>query len=138
MKVHSGLKEYALTSALNDHRFSPISAKELPHLDCGVSLLTNFEEGQDYLDWEIGKHGIWIEFTNEQGRRKTATYLPEVMPEQGWTKVEAIDSLLRKGGFAGKITQAVRDDIKLTRYQSSKTTVTWEEYDEWRKSVLTN
>ena len=53
-----------------------------------------------------------------------ATYLPEVALEQGWTKIEAIDSLLRKGGFVGKITEDVRRKIVLTRYQSSKHTVT--------------
>ncbi|KAJ3295792.1 AMME chromosomal region protein 1-like [Borealophlyctis nickersoniae] len=132
MKLHAGLKEYALTSALKDRRFSPISLKELKKLDCGVSLLTHFEAGEDYLDWEVGKHGIWIEFEDDGGCRRTATYLPEVMPEQGWTKLEAIDSLLRKGGFEGRITQRVRESIKLTRYQSSKTTVTYEEYIAFR------
>ena len=31
----------------------------------------------------MGIHGIRIEFTNERGHRKTATYLPEVAKEQG-------------------------------------------------------
>ena len=33
--------------------------------------------------WQIGRHGIRIEFINEKGHRKTATYLPEVATEQG-------------------------------------------------------
>jgi len=32
---------------------------------------------------QIGRHGIRIEFINEKGHRKTATYLPEVATEQG-------------------------------------------------------
>lgn len=35
------------------------------------------------MDWEVGVHGIRIEFINENGSRRTATYLPEVAPEQG-------------------------------------------------------
>lgn len=66
----------------------------------------------------------------ENGRKTTATYLPEVMPEQGWTKVEAIDSLLRKGGFRARITDGVRSRIRLTRYQSEKARMT---YSEWRE-----
>ncbi|TPX31067.1 hypothetical protein SmJEL517_g05494 [Synchytrium microbalum] len=58
----------------------------------------------------------------------STTYLPEVAPEQGWTKIEAIDSLLRKGGYSGRITDQVRQKIVLTRYQSSKYTITYEEY----------
>eukprot|EP00128_Syssomonas_multiformis_P014054 Colp12_sorted_trinity150504_noHs@26942 len=126
--LYHGLKDYAITSAVRDSRFQPISKKEVSSLLCSVSLLTNFEEANNHLDWEIGIHGIWIEFTNESGRRQTATYLPEVMPEQGWTKEEAIHSLLRKGGYSREITHAVISTIKLTRYQSEKHTVSYVEY----------
>lgn len=39
MNLHSGLKEYALTSALKDTRFDPISREELPKLTVSVSIL---------------------------------------------------------------------------------------------------
>ena len=48
-----------------------------------VSILRQFEEARDYRDWDIGTHGIRIEFYNERGVKKTATYLPEVAPDQG-------------------------------------------------------
>ncbi|KNC98390.1 uncharacterized protein SPPG_06096 [Spizellomyces punctatus DAOM BR117] len=134
LPLHSGLKEYALTSSLRDRRFSPVKERELPNLSCGVSLLTEFEDGKDYLDWEIGTHGIWIEFRTDSGSRRSATYLPEVAAEQGWTKLEAIDSLLRKGGHTGKITDKLRKSIQLTRYQSSKTAVTYSDYVQWKGS----
>ena len=70
-------------SALRDSRFSPVQPKELPSLQCGISLLTDFEEADHHLDWDVGTHGIWIEFRNELGLKETATFLPEVMPEQG-------------------------------------------------------
>lgn len=34
---------------------------------------------------QVGKNGIRIEFVNEKGHKKTATYLPEVATEQGNT-----------------------------------------------------
>ncbi|KAL0138177.1 AMMECR1 domain-containing protein [Mucor lusitanicus] len=121
MPLHTGLTKYALVSALQDRRFSPITLSEIPVLTCAVSLLTDFEIADDYLDWEIGIHGIWIEFVNADGEKETATYLPEVMEEQGWTKQEAIKSLLRKGGYYGPVTEAYcRESIVLTRYQSQK------------------
>ena len=40
-------------------------------------------DAADFLDWEIGVHGIRIEFYTERGSKKTATYLPEVPREQG-------------------------------------------------------
>lgn len=48
-----------------------------------ISILRHFEDAIDYLDWEIGVHGIRIEFHNEKGNKQTATFLPEVAKEQG-------------------------------------------------------
>jgi len=39
MNLHNGLKEYALTSALKDSRFDPITRDELPRLTVSVSIL---------------------------------------------------------------------------------------------------
>ena len=77
---------------------------------------------------QVGVHGIQIEFPTKD-RLKTATYLPEVAEEQGWTKLQAIDSLLRKGGYADIITEHFRvTQVRLTRYKTEKCTVTYEEY----------
>lgn len=70
-------------SAMKDTRFNPVARDELPRLHVSVSILCHFEDAADFLDWEIGTHGIRIEFFNERGAKKTATYLPEVPPEQG-------------------------------------------------------
>ena len=105
MHLHTGLREYATTryyfyikdnknikkyfkynniySAFKDSRFNPITLEELPRLHVSVSILRHFEDGADYLDWIIGVHGIRIEFHNEKGNKRTATYLPDVAIEQG-------------------------------------------------------
>lgn len=70
-------------SAFKDSRFNPITREELPRLHVSVSILRHFEDGVDYLDWEVGVHGIRIEFHNEKGNKRTATYLPDVATEQG-------------------------------------------------------
>jgi len=133
MNLHIGLREYAITSAFKDSRFSPITRDELSKLHVSVSILRHFEDGQNYADWEIGIHGIRIEFHTEKGSKRTATYLPEVAPEQGWDRIQTIDSLLRKGGYKGVITNEVRLSLRLTRYQSEKITVSYQEYkDYWR------
>nr|XP_056715330.1 nuclear protein AMMECR1 isoform X2 [Euleptes europaea] len=114
--------------ALKDSRFPPMTREELPRLFCSVSLLTNFEDVCDYMDWEVGVHGIRIEFINEKGSKRTATYLPEVAKEQGWDHIQTIDSLLRKGGYKAPITNDFRKTIKLTRYRSEKMTMSYTEY----------
>ncbi|KAI8845120.1 ammecr1 protein [Chytriomyces cf. hyalinus JEL632] len=136
LPLSTGLRKYAEIAAFNDTRFNPISAKELPLLSCGVSLLVDFEAANDYVDWTVGVHGIWIEFESESGAVKTATYLPEVALEQEWDHAEAVDSLLRKGGYKGKITEIFRNKIKVTRYQSLKHTISFQEYVAWRDGQL--
>lgn len=43
-------------SAFNDYRFYPIKEKEIPSLQCSVSLLHSFEDAKDYKDWEVALH----------------------------------------------------------------------------------
>ncbi|KAI5481860.1 U3 small nucleolar RNA-associated protein 14 [Pseudohyphozyma bogoriensis] len=64
MPLGEGLQEYAMISAFKDHRFDPITASELARLECGVSLLTDFELCDNYLDWTIDVHGIYLQFPN--------------------------------------------------------------------------
>lgn len=45
-------------SAFNDFRFYPITAKEIPSLQCSVSLLHSFEDAKDYKDWEVLSHFV--------------------------------------------------------------------------------
>ncbi|KAF9008822.1 AMMECR1 domain-containing protein [Cyathus striatus] len=158
MSLHEGLAEYALISAFRDSRFRKIDKSELPSLECGISLLTDFEDAESYLDWTIGVHGIYISFphpstvisssgapsplsssadlprvTNKQ--KFTATYLPDVIPEQGWDKIEAIDSAIYKAGWTGQITEDIRRSVKLRRYQSRKCVVGWGDYINWRQKM---
>uniref|UniRef100_A0A1I7ZTZ5 AMMECR1 domain-containing protein n=1 Tax=Steinernema glaseri TaxID=37863 RepID=A0A1I7ZTZ5_9BILA len=127
LSLRKGLPEYACISAFNDRRFSPIALGEVPLLHCSVSLLVNFEDTEDYRDWEIGVHGIDIQFY-ENGRRLTAVYLPEVAEEQGWNHVETLDNLMRKGGFQGRISEADRRTVRMTRFQSEKVSMSYDDY----------
>ncbi|XP_047332240.1 uncharacterized protein At2g38710-like [Impatiens glandulifera] len=132
----TGFKDYALTSALRDPRFPPIQPKELPYLECTVSILANYEYNLQYNDWEVGKHGIIIEFTDPNNNsRRSATYLPEVAAHEGWSNIEAIDSLMRKSGYKGSITESLRKCIKLTRYQSTLFTMHYSEYVSYVKTT---
>ncbi|KAJ8030322.1 AMMECR1-like protein [Holothuria leucospilota] len=134
MNLHDGLREYAVSSAFKDSRFPPINREELSRLHCSVSLLRHFEQAKDHQDWEVGKHGIRIEFYNEKGTRKTATYLPEVASEQRWDRIQTIDSLLRKGGYKSSITNEFRKTVSVTRYQSEKLSISYAEYISNRKN----
>ncbi|XP_020085537.1 uncharacterized protein At2g38710-like isoform X3 [Ananas comosus] len=172
-RLINGFRDYALTSALKDRRFPPIQAKELPYLECTVSILTNYETALHFLDWEcrrgnsplatlpafydpmgnigvefqkseilmstssaslsfcthIGKHGLIIEFTDPDCNiRRSATYLPEIAAQEGWTKIETIDSLMNKAGYYGFINESLRKKLHVTRYESTLYTMHYSDY----------
>jgi len=133
---------FVMSSAFRDSRFSPLQEQEMSHLEVCVSLLVKYESASNYLDWEVrnevlfltssffqqvGVHGIIIEFENDR-KRYSATYLPEVASEQGWNQEQAIESLVRKAGYKGRVTPTLLQSISLTRYQSSKERLSHTEY----------
>ncbi|OAX81605.1 hypothetical protein ACJ72_04048 [Emergomyces africanus] len=162
-ELAAGLKSYALTSAFGDTRFPPIPPSLLPSLSCSLTLLSSFETCSHALDWNLGTHGIRISFIY-RGRRFGATYLPDVAVEQGWTKEETVESLMRKAGWDGysgstgsgrvarrflrgsvnssssanSATGKPWEDVsefKTVRYQGLKAGATFAEWQEWRKWV---
>ena len=120
--LEKNLKEFALTAALEDDRFPPISQKEIKNLNVGISLLINFEKAKDCWDWEIGKHGIEINFGHYG-----ATFLPEVPVEHNMDKRTTLEHLVEKAGYYGDL-EDVEKKIKLTRYQSIKLFMSYEDY----------
>ncbi|PLN80482.1 AMMECR1 family protein [Aspergillus taichungensis] len=157
-ELSAGLQSYALTSAFDDTRFSPIPKQLLPSLSCSLTLLGTFEPCTNALDWTLGVHGIRISFIH-RGRRYGATYLPDVPVEQGWTKEETIKSLMQKAGWDGATESVARkflrgssssaasttastkpwdqvSDFRAVKYQGHKASATYAEWQDWRKWVL--
>lgn len=123
-----GLARYALQAALHDSRFPPIRRAECDALVCTVSFLSPKEPCRDPWDWVVGVHGVYVTWHAPGGARLTATFLPDVAPAQGWDKRATIDHALRKAGWRGDITEALRSELAVERYQSHTATVTWAEY----------
>ncbi|KAF2000316.1 AMMECR1-domain-containing protein [Amniculicola lignicola CBS 123094] len=133
-ELDDGLRSYALTSAFDDTRFNPITLRELASLECGVTLLTNFEPISNPMDWSIGTHGLRINFTHH-GRRYGSTYLPDVAKEQGWTKEETMVSLMRKAGWNGDKRDWKKVELNVIRYQGKQVKLEYPEWREWRDWV---
>jgi len=153
LPLASGLSTYALTAAFDDTRFSPIPASLLPALSCSLTLLADFEPCKDAMDWTLGLHGLRISFTH-RSRRHGATYLPDVAVEQGWTKEETVESLMKKAGWDGGYGHGVArrllrgsargtdaqntkpwddvQDFKAVRYTGLKASATYDEWQKWR------
>lgn len=132
----SGLASYAVTAALHDSRFAPVRAEELPALQAAVTLLTDFETCADKLDWTIGVHGIIVKF-RQRGVRLSATFLPDVMVEQGWDQEETLKHLMRKAGWQGSLREWDAVELDVERYKGSKAKANyadWKKWHDWYKS----
>lgn len=83
-----------LAAALEDPRFSPVEARELPDLQIEISALTPLERvnGPDAV--VIGRDGVEI---RKAGR--AAVFLPEVPIEEGWDRVTLMRNLCLKAGL---------------------------------------
>ncbi|KAK5625198.1 hypothetical protein RRF57_000914 [Xylaria bambusicola] len=136
-ELSEGISSYAITSAIHDTRFDPITKRELPTLEVAVTLLTDFEDCDDAMDWELGTHGIRISFV-DRGRRYGSTYLPDVASEQGWTKEETLISLMRKAGWVARKDLWRDINLKVVRYQGKKESLRYPEYKHWRDWVEAN
>lgn len=102
-----------------------------------MSFLHTFEKASHWQDWDIGTHGLIIEFRDPNTHeRRSATYLPEIAAAEGWTKQSTIDSLIRKTGYAGSIGDRLKDRLALTRYQSTAHMMTHKEYITINTSLL--
>ncbi|CEG43191.1 Uncharacterized conserved protein, AMMECR1 [Plasmopara halstedii] len=122
------LRDFTFKSALHDRRFDPIGPQELNRLLCSVSLLIDYNDAKSYDDWVIGTHGIIIKFNDSDGNTYSATYLPQVAREQGWTHVETITSLMRKAGYRCTVSEDMLKTVKVTRYRTSIHKLTYQQY----------
>ena len=120
-----------MSSAFGDNRFEPLSLEEVPDLECEVSLLHTFETAKNALDWEVGKHGIMIDFEVDD-EEYHATFLPEVASEEGWDQLTTLKYLVRKAGCY-MFNDDVLDAIQCTRYQTDKAYLKFEEYVQMTK-----
>lgn len=81
-------------SALEDSRFSPVTAAELPDLTISISVLTDPKPIKSYKDIVIGRDGIIV----TQGTQ-TALFLPHVATEFGWDLPTTLSQLSKKAGL---------------------------------------
>ena len=100
----------ALAAALEDPRFAPVGAGELAGLDLEISALTPFAAVAGPGEIVVGRDGVLLE---KAGRR--AVFLPQVAPEQGWSRDEMLDQLCAKAGLA---TGCWREGARLSTFQA--------------------
>ncbi|KCV72575.1 hypothetical protein H696_00166 [Fonticula alba] len=128
------IRQLAIGSAVRDTRFPPVTLAEVPLLRATVSILHSFEPITDKNDWQIGTHGIEIEFLRHGRRVAGATFLPSVMVDHGFSHDDTFDYLVDKAGLRlADFLEAYEHpsaalSVVITRYQTATSSA---DYAEW-------
>ena len=83
ISLYKLVSEMAVSAAKEDPRFSQIKPSDLDGLEIDISALSPLQKIDDPLDFELGRHGIYIKKGSSNG-----CFLPQVATETGWTKEE--------------------------------------------------
>ncbi len=92
--LEQGILDRSVDAAINDRRFAPLTAQELPEVQIEISVLTPPQAIERWEDIQIGRHGIIL-----RKGQASALFLPQVALEQGWTLETCLEQLARKAGL---------------------------------------
>jgi AmmeMemoRadiSam system protein A len=95
LPLYQVVSRMALSAAFHDSRFSRLSLTELKDVKIEISVLTPYRRVESVDQIRVGQDGVLFK---RSGR--SAVFLPQVAPEQGWTRNEMLDNLCRKAGLA--------------------------------------
>ena len=92
--LYEAVTARACDAAFRDPRFFSLRESEFGSIRLEISALTPPEPIDDWRKIEIGRHGMTV---TKNGR--SAVFLPQVAPEQGWTLEQTLSQLCLKAGL---------------------------------------
>ncbi|MGA8710208.1 MAG: TIGR00296 family protein [Thermoplasmata archaeon] len=117
LPLRTALARAAVSAAIEDYRFRPVRASDLPRLTVEVSVLSvpspiPFTTPEEMIRAvTVGRDGLIVE-----GLGSSGLLLPQVAPEQGWSAEELLDGTCEKAGLP---TRAWRDSqVKVRRFEA--------------------
>ena len=96
----------ALSAALQDTRFVPVSREELQDLKIEISVLSPFRRIKNVDTIEVGRHGLYIEQGHFRG-----LLLPQVATQFQWDRQTFLEQTCRKAGLPDTAWQDPRTTI---------------------------
>jgi MEMO1 family protein len=81
--LYKMIEEMAVSAAMHDPRFHPVTSEELADIDIEISVLSPMKKISDESEIVLGKHGILIQQGHNSG-----VFLPQVATETNWTLEE--------------------------------------------------
>lgn len=100
----------AVSAALSDPRFPPLSDAEWPDVDLELSVLGPIERVADLNEIVVGRHGLVVEFSRRRG-----LLLPQVAVEWKWDAIEFAAQTCTKAGLP---RDAFQKGAKLFKFEA--------------------
>ncbi len=92
--LYQTIQTCAISAAVEDTRFAPVTYPELPQLRIEISVLSRLERVHDLSGITVGEHGLVV--SRGYGR---GLLLPQVAAENGWNRDTFLANTCRKAGL---------------------------------------
>jgi AmmeMemoRadiSam system protein B/AmmeMemoRadiSam system protein A len=102
------VRDVAAYAALEDSRFTPVTAQELPLLEYEVSVMSPLRRVLDIKEIKVGKHGLIMKQGETEG-----LLLPQVPVEERWDRDTFIEQTCLKAGLPRQAWKEDDTDIFL-------------------------
>jgi AmmeMemoRadiSam system protein A len=93
-ELYRTVQRCAVSAALEDYRFNPVTADELKDLTIEISVLTPMRRITDVEEIVVGKHGLYLVRGMQRG-----LLLPQVATQYGWDREAFLVQTCRKAGL---------------------------------------
>lgn len=113
LPLRSAIAGAAVAAAVDDFRFRPVRAAELPRLTVEVSILTvpvpiRFATPEEAVRAvTVGRDGLIVD-----GLGSSGLLLPQVAPEQGWSAEELLNGTCEKAGLPPRAWRDPRVQVR--------------------------
>jgi uncharacterized protein len=95
MKLKDAIIDAAISAAVYDYRFPPVTVSELDAITIEVTILTQPERIHSAEEIMVGKHGVIVKKGVHQG-----LLLPQVATEYSWGSHEFLSHTFEKAGLS--------------------------------------
>ena len=100
------VRDVAMSAALRDRRFEPVSKVELPDIEYEISVLSPLRLVTDLEEIEVGIHGLLIKRGTKEG-----LLLPQVAGSRGWDRPTFLEHTCIKAGLPPQAWKGADVDV---------------------------
>jgi len=94
LPLYQTVAECAVSAAVSDPRFPPVTKDELGRLDIEISVLTPLQPVTSLDEIQVGRDGLMLSSGRARG-----LLLPQVATDYGWNRTEFLENTCRKAGL---------------------------------------